>query len=119
VSSLASSGGLVALHVRQVTIVAARCRRRAGVPCETGSIGKELREVRELIWELLAALLADRLPPTVRKELQNVVQLLQCYLRAAELEAREREREVLLSELMPAMEEQGYDAGTVKAVMGC
>src|SRR5919112_1874886 len=52
------------------------------------SIGKELREVRDLIWELLNVLLSDRLPHRVRKELQNVVQLLQCYLRAAELEMR-------------------------------
>jgi hypothetical protein len=75
------------------------------------------------------------------------VQLLQCYLRAAELEmraaeeplrsdldvagleaqvlgrleeleAREREREELLSELVPAREERGYDAETLKAMMG-
>jgi hypothetical protein len=46
------------------------------------SIGKELRETRELILELLGVLLADQLPVRVRKELQNVVQLLQCYLRA-------------------------------------
>jgi hypothetical protein len=74
------------------------------------------------------------------------VRLLQCYLRAAELEmraaqeplrsdldakglkaqilgrieeleAREREREELLSELVPAMEAQGCDTGAVKAVM--
>src|SRR5215216_61395 len=32
---LASRSGLVAVRVRQVTIVAARYRRRAGVPCET------------------------------------------------------------------------------------
>ena len=85
-------------------------------------------------------------PPRVRKELQNVVQLLQCCLRAAELgmrvaeeplrsdldvaglkaqvlgrieelEAREREREELLDELVPAMEVRGYDVGVVKAVM--
>jgi len=75
------------------------------------------------------------------------VQLLQCYLRAAELEmraaeeplrgnldaaglraqvlgrleeleAREREREEILSELVPAMEERGYDTEAVKAVLG-
>jgi hypothetical protein len=75
------------------------------------------------------------------------VQLLQCYLRAAELEmraaeeplkgdldvaglktqvlgrieeleAREREREELVAELVPAMEGRGYDTGAVKAVMG-
>ena len=111
------------------------------------SMGKELSEVRELILELLGVLLSDRLPVRVRKELQSVVQLLQCYLRAAELEmraaeeplksdldvaglkaqvlgrieeleAREREREELLSELVPAMEARGYDAGAAKAVMG-
>ena len=111
------------------------------------SIGKELREVREMILELLGVLLSDHLPVRVRKELQNVVQLLQCYLRAAELEmraaeeplksdldvaglkaevlgrveeleAREREREKLLAELVPAMESRGYDAKAVSAVMG-
>jgi hypothetical protein len=111
------------------------------------SIGKELREVRELILELLGILLADELPVRVRKELQNVVQLLQCYLRAAELEMRaaeeplksdldaqglrtqvlkrveefeerEREKEEILLELVPAMEARGYNTGTVKAVLG-
>ena len=43
------------------------------------SMGKELREVRELILELLGVLLSDQLPVRVRKELQNVVQLLQCH----------------------------------------
>src|SRR5215207_5617215 len=110
------------------------------------SIGKELREVRELILELLGVLLSDRLPPRVRKELQNVVQLLQCYLRAAELEmraaeeplrsnldvaglkvqvlgrieeleARERERVELLAELVPAMEVRGCDTGAVREAM--
>jgi putative DNA primase/helicase len=101
---------------------------------------------RELILELLGVLLSDRLPPRVRKELQSVVQLLQCYLRAAELEmraaeeplrsdldvaglkaqvhwrieeleAREREREEMLAELVPAMESRGHDTGDVNAVM--
>ena len=44
------------------------------VTSKHSSIGKELRDVRKLIWELL-----------------NVVQLLQCYLRAAELEMRAAE----------------------------
>ncbi len=76
-----------------------------------------------------------------------MVQLLQCYLRAAELELRaaeeplktdldvkglrsqvleriesleeqERERQELLAELVPAMEVRGYDTGAVKAVVG-
>jgi uncharacterized protein (UPF0335 family) len=34
------------------------------------------------------------------------------------LEEREREGEETLSELVPAMESRGYDAGAVKAVMG-
>ena len=42
-------------------------------------------------------------------------QLLRCI---EELEAQEREREELLAELVPALEMQGYDAGTVKAVLG-
>jgi hypothetical protein len=78
---------------------------------------------------------------------QNVVQLFQCYLRAAELEMRaaeeplkgnldvaglkaqvlgriealeerEREREALLAELVPVMEGRGYDTGAVKLVVG-
>jgi hypothetical protein len=111
------------------------------------SIGKELREIRELIWELLELAITDRLPVRVRKELQSVVQLLQCFLRAAELEMRaaeeplqadldvaglkaqvlerievleerEREREELLAEVVPLMESRGYDTQAVKAVMG-
>jgi hypothetical protein len=35
-----------------------------------------------------------------------------------ELEKREREREELLSELVPALEERGYDTGAVRAMMG-
>jgi hypothetical protein len=107
-------------------------------------VGQELKDVRELIWELLGVLLSDQLPVRVRKELQSVVQLLQCYLRAAELELkaaeeplrtdldvkslkaqvievseeRERERREMLSELVPAMESRGYDTGAVKAVTG-
>jgi len=38
--------------------------------------------------------------------------------RIEKLEAREREREELVAELVPALEMQGYDAGTVKAVLG-
>ena len=111
------------------------------------SVVQELREVRDLIWELLQVLLSDRLPLRARRELQNVVQLLQCYLRAVELgmrvveeplrsdldvkglkaqvlerieelEEREREKEGILSELVPAMEAQGFDTTAVKAVMG-
>ena len=54
-------------------------------------MGKELRKVRELIWELLNTLLSDQLPVRVRRKLQNVVQLLQAYLRAVELEMRAAE----------------------------
>ena len=124
--------------------------RRASVSrtatAKHSSVARELKEVREFIWELLNVLVSDRLPPRVRKELQSVVQLLQCYLRATELEmraveeplrsdldvvglkaqvlrrieeleAREREREELLAELMPAMESRGYDAEGMKAMM--
>jgi uncharacterized protein (UPF0335 family) len=38
--------------------------------------------------------------------------------RIEELEAREKEREEILSGLVPAMEARGYDAGAVKAVIG-
>jgi hypothetical protein len=78
------------------------------------------------------------------QELQNVVQL-QCYLRAElkmraaeeplrsdlevaglkaqilghieELEAREREREKRLAEMVPAMEAQGYDMRALQAAV--
>jgi hypothetical protein len=111
------------------------------------SIGKELREIRDLILELLNVVLSDQLPPRVNRELQNVVQLLQCYLRAAELEMRaaeaplqsdldvaglkaqvlgrieeleeqERERQEILSDLIPTMEARGYDTGAVRAMVG-
>lgn len=38
--------------------------------------------------------------------------------RIEELEAREREREELVAEFVPAMEARGYDTGVVKAAMG-
>jgi hypothetical protein len=110
------------------------------------SIGKELREIRELMWELLELIITDRLTLTVRKRLTEIVQLLQCYLRAAELEMRaaevplksdldvtglkaqvlerlevleeqERERQELLGEVTAMAEEHGLDAGALKAVM--
>lgn len=86
--------------------------------------------------------------PIVRRlTLQNVVQLLQCYLRAAELEMRaaveplssdldvkglksqilgrieeleerERERKELLAEVTTMAEEHGLDAGMLRSVMG-
>ena len=37
--------------------------------------------------------------------------------RIEELEARERAREEMLAELVPAMEARGYDTGAVKAVI--
>lgn len=111
-----------------------------------GFIGKELREVRELIWEILELAVSEHLPVTVRKRLTEVVQLLQCYprsvelgMRAAEepvgsgldvkglraqvlwrieeLEEREHEREEMLAELIPAMEARGYEPGDLQAVL--
>jgi len=38
--------------------------------------------------------------------------------RIEELEAREREREEILSEVAPPMESRGYDMGAVTAMMG-
>ena len=38
--------------------------------------------------------------------------------RIEELEAREREREEILAELVPMMEARGHDTGAVKAMMG-
>jgi hypothetical protein len=42
----------------------------------------------------------------------------QVHGRIEELVVREREREEILSGLVPAMEGRGYDAGAVKVVMG-
>jgi hypothetical protein len=82
-----------------------------------------------------------------RQDPQNVVQLLQCYLSAAELEmraaeeplksdldaaglkaqilerieeleARKRERKELLAEVVTTMEARGHDTGAIKAAMG-
>ena len=111
------------------------------------SVAQELREIRDLILNLLGVLLADELPVRVRKELQNVVQLLQCYLRAVELamraaeeplradldveglraqvleriellEEQEREKEGMLAGVAAVAEEHGLDAGPLKAVLG-
>jgi len=38
--------------------------------------------------------------------------------RIEELEAQERERKEILSELVPAIEAWGYDMGAVKAMLG-
>ena len=110
------------------------------------SVGKELRDLRDLIWELLGLTIADRLPHKARKELQNVVQLLQCYLRAVELEMRaaeeplrsnvdvaglktqvlarievleeqEREKEGLLAEVTAMAGEHVLDVEPLKAVI--
>jgi hypothetical protein len=125
-------------------------RRRSASHAATikhSSVAQELREIREVIWELLGVLISDRLPYKVRKELQSIVQLLQCYLRAAELEMREaerpleanldvaglkeqvleriatleeqeREREELLAGVAALAKEHGFDLGPLKAVMG-
>ncbi len=39
-------------------------------------------------------------------------------LRGETLEERERERQEILSELVPFMESRGYDTGALKAVVG-
>lgn len=110
------------------------------------SVARELRDLRDLIWEVLELTVSERLPATVRKRLAEVIQLLQCYLRAVELEMRaieeplrsdldvkglrarvlrrievleeqERERERLLAKLVPVMEAWGQDAEAVKAAL--
>jgi hypothetical protein len=107
---------------------------------------RALREVRELISELLGLTIADRLPHRARRELQNVVQLLQCYLRAVELgmraseeplrgnwdiaglktqvlerievlEEREREKVELLAGVAAVAEKHGLDARTLRTVL--
>jgi hypothetical protein len=66
-------------------LISLRASASRAVTLKLGSVGKELREVREL----LGVLLSDNLPVRIRKELQSVVQLLKCYLRAAEEPLRE------------------------------
>ena len=102
---------------------------------------------RELVWDLLELVVSGELHPKVKREGQNAIQLLQCYLRAAELEMRvaeeplegnldvgglkaqilgriealeeqERERRDLLAQLVPLMESRGYEATDVRAVLG-
>ena len=92
-------------------------------------------------------LLSDQLSLRVKRELRNIVQLLQCYLRASELEMRaaeeplksdldvtglkalvlerievleeqERERQELLAEVVPFMESRGYDPAPIREVIG-
>jgi hypothetical protein len=115
---------------RARSTIAANAGRAASA--KHSSVAPKLRELRGLVWELLGLTIADRLPYRARRELQNVVQLLQCCLRAVELEMRaaeepprsdfdveglkaqvlgrieileerEREKEELLAKLMPAM----------------
>ncbi len=110
-------------------------------------IGAEIRSTRLLVRDLVEMTVANELDPLVRKRLTEVVQLLQTYARLAELEvasgerpragevalpedtgervrgwaegegAKEREREELIGKVAAMTEEQGLDAGTLKAVM--
>lgn len=125
-------------------------RRRSASRAATAkhsSVSRELGEVRGLIRDLLGVLLADELPYKVKRELQNIVQLLQTYARLAELgmraaeeplegdldvgglkaqvlgriealEEREREREELVAELVPLVEASGYDTEDLRAALG-
>lgn len=80
---------------------AEECSRNASraASAKHRSIGKERCEIRELIWELLKLSLEDRvLGSRTRRHLLGIVQLLQCYLRTAELEMRAAE-EPLRSDL--------------------
>jgi hypothetical protein len=121
-------------------------RRNASHAATTkhSSVAQELRDVRNLIWELLNLTLEDGvLGSRTRRHLQGVVQLLQCYLRAVELEMRaaeaplksdldvkrlkaqvlerlavleerEREKEELLAGVTAVAEEHGLDVVQTK-----
>lgn len=49
-------------------------------------VHREIREVRELVREIVEVLVSGELNPRVKRELTNVTQLLQTYARLAELE---------------------------------
>jgi hypothetical protein len=51
-------------------------------------------------------------------EMRAAEEPLKSNLDVAGLKAQEREREEILSELVPAMEARGYDMGAVREVMG-
>ncbi len=112
------------------------------------SVAQELRDLRDLIWELLKLTLEHGvLGSRTRRHLQGIVQLLQCYLRAvklemraaeeplssdldvkglraqvleriAVLEEREREKGELLAQVDAVTEEHGLDVEALKAVLG-
>jgi hypothetical protein len=117
-------------------------RKRNAIRAATlkhSKIGQEIRDVRHTVKEVVFVTLSNELHPTVRKNLQNLIQLLQIYARLAELEiaaeekprkddvslpestkeqvrewvedeeAKAREREELVEDLSQAMKAHGYD----------
>lgn len=67
----------------------AEARKRSASNAATAKhsqVHREIREVRELVREIVEVLVAGELNPRVKRELTNVTQLLQTYARLAELE---------------------------------
>lgn len=63
-------------------------------------LGRELQQVRETLSALIWLTTGDRLSMPVRKELASIVQLVNAYLRATELQMRMTERPPEAAELL-------------------
>jgi hypothetical protein len=111
-------------------------------------VGREIRNTRLLVRDLVEVILSNQLHPHVRPRLTEVVQFLQVYCRLAELEiaagerpqpgsvsfpegtkeqvqewvedeeVMEREKEELVEDLSQAMKAYGYDPTPIRGVMG-
>lgn len=125
-------------------------RRNASRAATLGNskVGAEIRSTRLMVRELLELTISGNLDPVIRKRLAEVVQLVQCYCRLAELEiaagerpragdvalsedtgervrqwaedeeTKVRERRELAGQLSAAMQAHGHDIGDIKAVTG-
>jgi hypothetical protein len=61
-----------------------------------------LRDIREVVWKVVCLTLEGRLRPAARRELTNIIQLLQIYLRSAEIELAAGEKPERGSVALPA-----------------
>ena len=67
------------------------------------NLHSEMRGLRDILWQLIMAMLAGKLSFPARRDVTQIIQLLQIYLRAAEVElasGKEPERGSVLSPVM-------------------
>lgn len=65
-----------------------RVRASRAAKAKNSNLHRDLRSVRVFIYEVVEAAASDELPLAVKRNLTDITQLLQAYVRAAELEVR-------------------------------